>query len=56
MFLITETNSNVVAGVAEVEVPVRARSVEVPVVCEAGAVLLTRPKEEARSKSEGFGG
>ena len=56
MFLFTQANRLIDAVVAVVVVPARARSVEVPAVCVVGAVLLTRPKVEGRSKSEGFGG
>ena len=56
MFLFTYTN-RLLGTVAAVAVdPARARSVEVPAVYVVVAVLLTRPKVEVRSKSEGFGG
>ena len=44
MFLFTETNCNVVAvaaGAEAVVAPPRERRVEVPVVCDVGAALLT---------------
>lgn len=63
MFLFTQTNRLRVAVVAVVAVPARVRSVEGPAVCFEGAAvcfeeaaLLTRPKVEVRSESEGFGG
>ena len=52
MFLITQTNRLRSAVEAVVAVPVRARSVEVPVVCVAGAALLTRPKVEVRNMTD----
>ena len=52
MFLITYTNSlSVTEAAAEVVAPARARSIEVPEVCDGGDELLIRPKVEGRSKS-----
>ena len=52
MFLFPYANRLIVAVVAVVVVPVRVRSVEVPVVCVVGAVLLTRPKVEVRNMTD----
>ena len=52
MFLFTQTNRLKEAEVAAAVVPGRVRSVEAPAVCVVGAVLLTRPKGEVRSRSE----
>ena len=56
MLLITYAKRLSVTRVAGVVVPERGRRVEVPGVYTVGAVLLTRPKVEVQSKSEGFGG
>ena len=51
MFLFTETNCNAATAVAAAAVPFRERRAEVPVVCVAEVVLLTRPKVESRCES-----
>ena len=52
-YLFNQANRLTAAVATEVHTRVRVRSVEVPVpdIDEVGAVLFTRPKGEARSKS-----
>ena len=51
MFLITYANRLSEAAVADVGVPVRARSAEATAVCAGVVDLLTRPKVEGRCES-----